>query len=76
MFAFQQIDNSQNILRQIHYHMKVIKNVLSVYVINNRGDQRGGMHTNEKSHVKFITIDCNGPYERRKRSDLNPSRSV
>ena len=24
---------------------------------------------NEKSHVKFVTIGCNGPYERRKRSD-------
>ena len=41
-----------------------------------RGDQRGGTHTNEKSHVKLITIDSNGPYERRKRSDLNPSTSV
>ena len=41
-----------------------------------QGDQRGGTHTNEKSHVKFITIGCNGPYERKKRSDLNPLRSI
>ena len=41
-----------------------------------RGDQHGGMHTNEKSHVKLIAIDSNEPYERRKRSDLNPSTSV
>ena len=42
-----------------------------------QGDQRGGTHTNEKLHVKFITIGCsNGPYERRKRSNLNPLRSV
>ena len=37
-----------------------------------RGDQRGGMHKNEKSHVKLITIGSNGPYRRRKRSNLNP----
>ena len=41
-----------------------------------RGDQDGLLHTNEKLHVKFITIGCNGLNERRKRSDLNPSRSV
>ena len=41
-----------------------------------RGDQRGGMHTNEKLHVKLITIGSNGPYGRRKRSDLNPSISI
>ena len=44
--------------------------------IGPRGDQRGGMHTNEKSHVKLITIGSNGMYGRRKRSDLNPSISV
>ena len=42
-------------------------------VHEDRGDQRGGMHTNERLHVKLITI---GPYGRRKRSDLNPSTSV
>ena len=41
-----------------------------------RRDQRGGMHTNEKSPVKLITIGSNGPYQRRKRSDLNPLISV
>ena len=30
-----------------------------------RGDQHGGMHTNERSHVKLITIGSNGPYGRR-----------
>ena len=40
------------------------------------GDKYGGMHTNEKLYVKLITIGCNGPYEKRKRSDLNPSRSI
>ena len=29
-------------------------------------DQRGGMHTNEKSHVKLITIGSSGPYKRGK----------
>ena len=41
-----------------------------------RGDQRGGTHTNERSHVKLITISSNGPYDREERSDLNPSISV
>ena len=40
------------------------------------GDQRGRMHTNERSHVKLITIGVNGLYWRRKRSNLNPSTSV
>ena len=43
---------------------------------SDQGDQRGGTHTNEKSHVKFITIGSNGPYQRRKRSNLNPSTSI
>ena len=30
-----------------------------------RGDQRGGMHTNERSHLKLITIGSNWPYGRR-----------
>ena len=30
----------------------------------------------KKSHVKLITIGFNGPYERRKRSYLNPSTSI
>ena len=30
-----------------------------------QGDQRGGMHTNERLHVKLITIGSNGPYGRR-----------
>ena len=46
----------------------------------NRGDQRGGMQTKtaptKRSHVNVITIGANGPYGRRKRSDLNPSTSV
>ena len=42
-------------------------------IADSRGDQHGGMHTNERLHVKLITI---GPYRRRKRSDLNPSTSV
>ena len=41
-----------------------------------RGDQRGGMHINEKSHVKLITIGSNGLYWRRKRFNLNPSISI
>ena len=41
-----------------------------------RGDQHGGMHTNERLQVNLITIGSNGPYRRRKRSDLNPSTSV
>ena len=41
-----------------------------------RGDQRGGMHTNERSYMNVITIGANGPCGRRKRSDLNPSTSV
>ena len=40
-----------------------------------RGDQRGGTHTNERSHVKLITISSNGLYDREERSDLNPSTS-
>ena len=36
---------------------------------------RRNIYTNEKSHVKLITIDSNGPYERRKRSDWNTSIS-
>ena len=31
---------------------------------------------NERSHVNVITIGANGPYGRRKRSDLNPLTSV
>ena len=46
------------------------------YSNKSRGDQRGGMHTNERLHVKLITIGSNGPYGRRKRSDWNPSTSV
>ena len=41
-----------------------------------RGDQRGGTHTNERSHVKLITISSNGLYDRQERSDLNPSTSI
>ena len=40
------------------------------------GAQRDGMHANEVSHVKLITIGSNGQYRRRKRSNLNPSTSV
>ena len=43
---------------------------------SNRGDQCGGTHTNERLHVKLITISSNGPYDREERSDLNPSTSV
>ena len=41
-----------------------------------QGDQRGGMHTNDRLHVKLITISSNGPYNKEERSDLNPSTSV
>ena len=41
-----------------------------------RGDQRGGTHTNKRSHVKLITISSNGPYDREERFDLNPSTSI
>ena len=41
-----------------------------------RGDQRGRMHTNERSHVKLITISSNGPYNREERANSNPSTSV
>ena len=34
-----------------------------------REDQHGGMHTNEKLHVKLITIGSNGPYGRRKQEE-------
>ena len=49
-------------------------NVFNGFIV--MGDQRGGMHTNEKSHVKLLTIGSNGPYGRRKRADLNPLISV
>ena len=59
-----QQNGGENELAQINLRVEAIK----FYLVENnkfRGDQHGGMHTNERSHVKLITIGSNGPYGRR-----------
>ena len=48
----------------IQHTLSLPLNVLPIAFVV-RGDQRGGTHTNERLHVKLITIPSNGLYGRR-----------